>query len=216
LVGVTPVAFGGLWQVPGCSPNSLFADTTVIGLRRGRDLRGRGRLGWARLHWRLDCLRWRDVALARRRHLRGRSPRASTGGWAACDGGALRWPKFGFCALQSATSCRLICGKGLPARRGCGIPRMMGAMQSTKRPSPDLAPPCTNPACSQAALTSAQARWRGAACTETAAPRPTRRKSAHRTPSPRGQIGPLDRVTILHHIALDIERLAGQPIGAST
>ena len=82
-VGHRPVAFGGLWQVPRCSPNSLFADTTVIGLRRGRDLRGRGRLGWARLHWRVDCLRWRDVALARRRHLRGRSPRASTGGWAA-------------------------------------------------------------------------------------------------------------------------------------
>jgi hypothetical protein len=52
---------------------------------------------------------------------------ASTGGRAACDGGALRWPKFGFCTLQSATSCRLICGKGLPARRGCGVPRMMGA-----------------------------------------------------------------------------------------
>jgi len=62
---------------------------------------------------------------------------ASTGGWPACDGGALRWPKFGFCVLQSATSCKLICGKGLLARRGCGVPRMMGTMQSTKRPSPD-------------------------------------------------------------------------------
>jgi len=35
---------------------------------------------------------------------------------------------------------------------------MIGAMQSTKRPSPVLAPPCTNPACSQAALIAAQAR----------------------------------------------------------
>jgi hypothetical protein len=144
---------------------------------------------------------------------------ACTGGSTACDGGTLRWRAGATCGvaalgppLVAGPLCRLICGKGLPARRGCGIPRMMGAMQSTKRPSPDLAPPCTNPACSQAALTSAQARWRGAACTETAA----RRKSAHRTPSPRGQIGPLDSVTILHHIALDIERLAGQPIGAST
>jgi hypothetical protein len=95
------------------------------------------------------------------------------GGTTACDGGALRWPRFGFCALQSATSCRSIFGKGLLARGGCGVCRMIGAMQSTKRPSPVLAPPCTNPACSQAALIAAQARWRGAACTETAAPRPT-------------------------------------------
>jgi hypothetical protein len=29
-------------------------------------------------------------------------------------------------------------------------------------------------------------------------------------------MAPLDFVTILHHIALDIERLTGQPIGAST
>jgi hypothetical protein len=63
-VGHRPVAFGALWQVPGCPPNSLFADTTVIGLRRGRDLRGRGRLGWARLRWRLDGLRWRHTTLA--------------------------------------------------------------------------------------------------------------------------------------------------------
>ena len=95
------------------------------------------------------------------------------GGWPTCDGGALRWPKFGFCALQSATSCRSIFGKGLLARGGCRVCRMIGAMQSTKRPSPVLAPPCTNPACSQAALIAAQACWRGAACTETAGPKPT-------------------------------------------
>jgi hypothetical protein len=89
-------------------------------------------------------------------------------------GDAVRWPKFGFCALQSSTSFPSTCGNGLLARRGCGVPRMMGAMQSTKRPSPVLAPPCTNPACSQAALISAHARCRGAACTETTAPKPTR------------------------------------------
>ncbi len=86
---------------------------------------------------------------------------------------AAQYAGRGFCALQSATSCRLICGKGLLARRGCGVPRMTGAMQSRKRPSPALALPCTNPACSQAALISAQGPWRGAACTETAAPKPT-------------------------------------------
>jgi hypothetical protein len=175
-VGHRPVAFGGLWQVPRCSPNSLFADTTVIGLRRGRDLRGRGRLGWARLHWRLDCLRWRHVALAGRRHLRGRSPRE----WARLHWwlGRLRWRRvtlaevrilrFAICdELQIDLWLRFV------ARRGCGVPRMTGAMQSRKRPSPALALPCTNPACSQAALISAQGPWRGAACTKTAAPKPT-------------------------------------------
>ena len=91
-----------------------------------------------------------------------------TGGGAACDGAALPWPKLGFCALHSATSCRSICGKGLLVRRGC-VRRMMGAMQSTKSPSPVLAPPCTNPACSHAALISAQGRRGWAACPETAA-----------------------------------------------
>ena len=57
------------------SPHSLLANAAVIGLRRRRRLRDRGRLGWACRHWRLDCLRWRRVALLRRRHLRGHSPR---------------------------------------------------------------------------------------------------------------------------------------------
>ena len=73
-------------------------------------------------------------------------------------GEALRWPKFGFCALQAATSCKSISGKGLVALRGWGRPFKMGTMQSTKRPSPVWDPPCTNPACSQAALISAQGR----------------------------------------------------------
>ena len=33
-------------------------------------LAGRGRLGWARLHWRVDCLRWRRITLAEVRILR--------------------------------------------------------------------------------------------------------------------------------------------------
>jgi hypothetical protein len=48
---------------------------------------------------------------------------------------------------------------------------MIGAMQSTNKPSPVLAPPRTNPACSQSALIAAQGRWRGAACTEVAGPK---------------------------------------------
>jgi hypothetical protein len=66
------------------SPNSLLANATVIGLRRGRRLRDRGRL------W-FYCLRWRRVALACRRHLRGRTPRerARLHWWL----GRLRWQR---------------------------------------------------------------------------------------------------------------------------
>jgi hypothetical protein len=85
---------------------------------------------------------------------------------------AAQYAGRGFCALQSATSCRLICGKGLLARRGCGVPRMTGAMQCTKRPSLALARPAQIPP-ARKPLISAQAPWRGAACTETAAPKPT-------------------------------------------
>jgi len=97
------------------------------------------------LHWWLGRLRWRRITLAEVRILR----------FAICD------------ELQIDLWLRFV------ARRGCGVPRMTGAMQSRKRPSPALALPCTNPACSQAALISAQGPWRGAACTETAAPKPT-------------------------------------------
>ena len=48
---------------------SLFADASLIALRRWRRLRGsRSRIGWAR-EW-LDCLRWRRVTLAEVRILR--------------------------------------------------------------------------------------------------------------------------------------------------
>ena len=82
-------------------------------------------------------------------------------GSVACDGSVVRWPKFGFCALQSATSCPSICGRGLLNPRGRANPRIMGAMQSTNRPSPALAGFVQGGACSHAAVISAQARWRG-------------------------------------------------------
>src|SRR5215469_1757722 len=40
-------------------------------------------------------------------------------------------PKFGFCCLQAATSCGSICGKGLAPCTPCGVPTMIGRMQST-------------------------------------------------------------------------------------
>ena len=83
-----------------------------------------------------------------------------------CGGRATRCPKFGFCILQSATSFGSICGKGLLARGRCGVPRTIGMTQSIKRPLPALASPRTKPACSQDAMISIQAGWRGAACTE--------------------------------------------------
>ena len=69
------------------SPHSLLANATVIGLLCRRRLRDRRRLPWTCLHWRLDRLRWRRVALA----LRGRTPRkrARLNGWLAC----LRWQR---------------------------------------------------------------------------------------------------------------------------
>ena len=66
--------------------------------------------------------------------------------------GALPPPKFGCRALQSATSCGPICGNGLLDGRGGAAPCMIGAMQSTSSPEPMLTPPCTKPACRQAAV----------------------------------------------------------------
>jgi len=68
--------------------------------------------------------------------------------------------------LQSATSFGSICVRGLLARGRCGVPRTIGMTQSIKRPLPALASPRTKPACSQDAMISIQAGWRGAACTE--------------------------------------------------
>jgi hypothetical protein len=102
---------------------------------------------------------------------------APAGGGASADGSApaggcrLRCPKLGLLALHADTSCRSICGNGLLALGRCGVPCMMGRTQSTCRPSPDLAPPRTNPACWHAVKISAQGPWRGAACSAEAAPR---------------------------------------------
>jgi len=60
-------------------------------------------------------------------------------------------PKFGFCCLQAATSCGSICGKGFTPCTPCGVPTMIGRMQSTTIPMPLLAPLRTKPACWHAA-----------------------------------------------------------------
>src|SRR5262249_21427212 len=92
------------------------------------------------------------------------------GGSAPAGGCQLRCPKLGLLALHADTSCGSICGNGLLALGRCGVPCISGRPQSTCRPSPDLAPPRTNPACWQVAKISAQGPWRGAACSAQAAP----------------------------------------------
>ena len=67
-------------------------------------------------------------------------------------------PNFGFCSLQAATSCGSICGKGLVACFRCGVPCMVGRMQSDTMPTPILAPRTAKPACLHAAAICAQAR----------------------------------------------------------
>jgi hypothetical protein len=133
------------WGGLACTGGSTACDGGTLRWRAGATC-GVAALGngLASTEW-LGRLRWRRVTLAEVRILR----------FAICD------------ELQIDLWLRFV------ARRGCGVPRMTGAMQSRKRPSPALALPCTNPACSQAALISAQGPWRGAACTETAAPKPT-------------------------------------------
>src|SRR5262249_61269341 len=91
---------------------------------------------------------------------------ACIAGSPGCGGRATRCPKFGFCALQSATSFASTCGKGLLARDRSGVARRIGMTQSIKRRSLALASPRTKPACSQDAIISIQAGWRGAACTD--------------------------------------------------
>src|SRR5215469_16825217 len=74
-------------------------------------------------------------------------------------------PKFGFCCLQAATSCGSICGKGLTPCTPCGVPTMIGRMQSTTIPAPLLAPWGTKPACLHAAAICAHAPpFFGAGC----------------------------------------------------
>src|SRR5208283_5236332 len=72
-------------------------------------------------------------------------------------------PKLAFCALQAATICGSICGRGLLALCGWAVPCMIGAMQSFQSPLPPLTPPCTKPAFTQAAFICSQGPWAAAA-----------------------------------------------------
>jgi hypothetical protein len=66
------------------------------------------------------------------------------------------FPKFGFRSLQAATTCGSICGKALVACVRCGVPNMIGWMQSDIIPEPLFVPLGTKPACEHAAAILAQ------------------------------------------------------------
>jgi hypothetical protein len=61
-------------------------------------------------------------------------------------------PKFGFRSLHATTTCGSRGGSGFVACWRCGVPTMIGLMQSTVMPAPALSPLGTKPACVQAAL----------------------------------------------------------------
>src|SRR6516225_8554022 len=56
-------------------------------------------------------------------------------------------PKFGFRILHAATTCGSISGKAFVASFRCGVPTIIGRIQSTAIPRPTLAPLGTKPAC---------------------------------------------------------------------
>src|SRR6516225_3419056 len=56
-------------------------------------------------------------------------------------------PKFGFRSLHAATTCGSSGGKGLVACFRCGVPAIIGLIQSTAIPTPILVPSGTKPAC---------------------------------------------------------------------
>ena len=66
------------------------------------------------------------------------------------------FPKFGFRSLHAATTCGSICGKALVACFRCGVPNIIGRMQSDIIPRPLLVPLGTKPACVHAAVIRAQ------------------------------------------------------------
>ena len=71
-------------------------------------------------------------------------------GSVACDGSVVRWPKFGFCALQSATSCPSICGRGLLDPRGRAIHALWARcslQQAVEGPSATLHKSCLPARC---------------------------------------------------------------------
>jgi hypothetical protein len=61
-------------------------------------------------------------------------------------------PKLGFRSLHAATTCGSSSGKGLLAWFRCGVPTIIGWIQSNATPTPILAPLGTKPARVQAAL----------------------------------------------------------------
>ena len=65
-------------------------------------------------------------------------------------------PKFGDRSLHACTTRGSICGKALVACLRCGVPIMIGWIQSTAIPRPILAPLGTKPACLHAAVILAQ------------------------------------------------------------
>ena len=86
----------------------------------------------------------------------GAAPGANStpgGGGAPSPEGAPRpCPNLGLLARHAATICGLIRGKGRLPRRRCCMPFMIGSTQSSSSPTPDLAPPRTNPARSHDAV----------------------------------------------------------------
>jgi hypothetical protein len=66
------------------------------------------------------------------------------------------FPKFGSRSLHAATICGSICGKGLVGCIRCGVPNIIGRIQSDIIPRPLFVPLGTKPACVHAAVIWAQ------------------------------------------------------------
>ena len=127
-------------------PGAVSWDRSLT-LRRGHrhkaaargPLRSCGRLGRNSLNWWLDRFRWRPVALPRRGQLRARSlwQRAHSCRWLSslrrkCGPLAeVRVLRFAICHELSVDLWQRLVGSARSRN-----PRIMGAMQSTNRPSP--------------------------------------------------------------------------------
>src|SRR6516164_1041456 len=85
-----------------------------------------------------------------------------------CNFARLPIPKFGFRCLHAVTTCGSICGNGFVPCATCGVPAIIGRMQSTMMLAPVFAPFGTKPACLHAAAIWSQgpplldAGWPGA------------------------------------------------------
>ena len=150
---------------------SLFADASLIALRRWRRLRRRGgRVGWAR-GWH-NCLRWRRVALLRRgRSLRERARLRrwlSRLRWRRVTLAEVRILRFAIChelqidLWQGPAGPRRL--RRLPYDRCDAIHKKAVAGPGTALHKSRLLASCSD---------FGAGRWRGAACTETAGSKPT-------------------------------------------